>query len=72
MGQGFVKDFRKYIPSLVTKSATFGGFFMSNQKIDLSLSQIISGAYRHIINGFLIDRQSQGLSKNTIRIYTHE
>lgn len=41
-------------------------------KIDPLLSQIISGTVNQLINAFLLDRRSQGVSKGTLRAYTQE
>jgi site-specific recombinase XerD len=36
------------------------------------LHQIVAGTVHNTVSGFLIDRRSQGLSHNTLRIYTKE
>jgi len=45
---------------------------MPTHKLDQLLNQIIAGTVSNIINGFLVDRKSQGLSPKTIRAYSQE
>ena len=45
---------------------------METKWIDLRIQQVVFGTVRNIVNGFILERKSRGLSKRTVAYYVEK